>query len=352
MVDFAGWSMPVQYTTIVQEHHATRTAIGLFDISHMGRIRFEGPGAETFLDRILTRRVRGLPPGRCRYGLVTNERGGMLDDVLVYCLTQPEGTASYLLVVNASNREKIVQWIEAHQEKERQVRWQDETMETAMIAVQGPLAVATVAPLVAGPLAELRYYRAMVTEVLGEPAVVSRTGYTGEDGCEMIVAAEMGQRVWEAVLQAGQEKGIQPAGLGARDTLRLEAALPLYGHELSESLTPFDAGLDFAVDLEDHEFIGCDALREAAAAPRSRRRVGLVLNGRRAAREHYPVFDGDRQVGEVTSGTFSPTLNYPIAMAYVASDVADEGRALAVDIRGRREEARVVELPFYVRSST
>jgi aminomethyltransferase len=352
MVDFAGWSMPVQYASIVAEHVATRSAAGIFDISHMGRVYFEGPDAEPFLDRVLTRRVQGLGAGKIRYALVTDAKGGILDDVLVYHLVKPDGGSLFALVVNASNRGKILAWLRRHGGDADSVGLRDRTLETAMIAVQGPLALELVKPLVGTAPSELRYYESCTTLCLGHECVVSRTGYTGEDGCELIVPADQAMDVWEALLPMDKPSRAQPAGLGARDTLRLEAGMPLYGHELSEQLNPFQAGLGFAVQLRQHEFIGSEALQQLADDTSLPQRVGLELEGKRIAREHFPVTSQDGRVGEVSSGTFSPTLERPIAMAYVRPEVAAVGTSLAVDIRGRAAAARVVPLPFYQRSRT
>ena len=345
MVEFAGWSMPVQDGSIVDEHLATRTAAGMFDISHMGRLRFEGPGAAELLDYLLTRRVVGMQAGAIRYALVTNEQGGILDDVLVYHLAPPGQPPFFLLVVNAANRQKIREWLEPHLAEREGVRCDDQTESTAMIAVQGPRALALVQPLVPLPLASLRYYHGAATEVAGRAAVVSRTGYTGEDGCELILPAEAAVQVWTELAAPGKAT---PAGLGARDTLRLEAGMPLYGHELSEDLDPFQAGLGFAVQLRDRKFVGCEALGRLKADTHRPQRIGLVLEGRRVAREHDPVLAGEHRVGTVTSGTFSPTLQRPIAMAYVAPPACGE-TTFCVEVRGRREPARRVELPFYTR---
>jgi aminomethyltransferase len=351
MVDFAGWSMPVQYTSIVEEHHATRRSVGVFDVSHMARLRFEGQDAESFLDRLLTRRVAGLAPGRIRYSLVTNELGGILDDVLVSHLETPSGRRYHMLVVNASNREKIVSWI-GHRMAETagDVQMWDRTLETAMIAVQGPLAAEIIGPLVKADLDGLSYYGGVVTEQFGRPCTVTRTGYTGEDGFELILRAEDAVDAWQNVFRAGRDAGVRAAGLGARDTLRLEAAMPLYGHELSEEINPYQAGLGFAVNLKDRDFIGRDALLRLKSDENQPKRIGLEMIGRRVPREHYGLFEGDQTVGETTSGTFSPTLEKAIAMAYVRPEAATVGKQLAVDIRGRRESAQIVELPFYRRA--
>ncbi len=261
MVDFAGWSMPVQYTSIVAEHNATRTAATLFDVSHMGRFRFTGPGAQSFLDGLATRRVSDLQTGQVRYSLITNDQGGILDDVLIYHLPHAEGGTYFGMVVNASNREKIVRWIDDHLGDRGDVRFTDVTLATAMIAVQGPRALELLQPHIQFDLASMKYYHAVELSVQEKTTVVSRTGYTGEDGFELIVPASIAADLWEKLINDGESIGVQPAGLGARDTLRLEAGMPLYGHELTEETTPLEAGLGFAVNLEDRNFPGADALR-------------------------------------------------------------------------------------------
>lgn len=339
--------MPVQYASIVAEHQATRTAVGLFDVSHMGRLRFDGPDAGDFLDGLVTRSVRDLKPGRVRYSLVTNESGGILDDVLVYHLRDAAEQSYYVMVVNASNREKIVDWLMPRLAADSKTHFTDVTRDWAMIAVQGPKALVAAQPLVEAKLNALKYYQACETRVAGHGGIVSRTGYTGEDGCELIVGAAAAPAIWEALVAAGGTAN----GLGARDTLRLEAAMPLYGHELNEQINPFQAGLAFAVDLEERSFPGRDALAKAKDDPRLPRRIGLEIEGKRPAREGNPIHRHGRQVGEVTSGTVSPTLARPIAMGYVEPDAAKVGEPLQVDVRGQMLDARVVELPFYRRRS-
>jgi aminomethyltransferase len=353
LVDFAGWSMPVHFGSIVAEHQAARRAAALFDVSHMGRLKFGGPGGGAFLEGLLTRRVADMAVGQIRYSLLTNEAGGILDDVLVYRLSDSDGAPQHLLVVNASNRPKVLNWVRFRLSGRDDVLLNDVTRETAMIAVQGPLALDLVQPLVGTGLAVMRYYHGIQTEIAGRPAIVSRTGYTGEDGFELTVAAEAAVGIWEKLLAAGEERGVLPAGLGARDTLRLEAAMPLYGHELSEDINPLEAGLAFAVNHQNRMFPGRDALANIKQLPLRRIRIGLELARKRVPREHYPILHGStgsrRQVGEVTSGTFSPTFDKPIAMGYVQSEFAKPGTELFVDIRGQDEPARVVKLPFYRR---
>lgn len=352
MADFAGYDMPIQYASIVAEHTATRTAAGVFDISHMGRLRFEGERSGQLLDQLLTRRVADLRPGAIRYALMCNAEGGILDDVLVSHLETPSGRMFHLLVVNASNREKILKWLRPHLAEFPDIAFSDVTDVTAMIAVQGPKATEIVQQLFSPKVAALGYYRGLVTDQMSKPCIVSRTGYTGEDGYELVVRAEDAVRVWENILLAGRALGVQAVGLGARDTLRLEAGMPLYGHELSEEIDPITAGLSFAVNLKDRQFVGSDAMRAKTAQPLHVQRVGLRLSGRRAAREGADIFDTDgRRLGTVTSGTFSPTLQCPIAMGYLNAAAANVGTAVEIDIRGTRSAAEIVPLPFYKRES-
>jgi aminomethyltransferase len=357
MVDFAGWSMPVQYNSIVAEHLATRERASIFDVSHMGRLRFDGPDSGRFLDRLLTRRVLDLRPGRIRYALVANTEGGILDDVLVYHQQTPSGTGYHMLVVNAGNRTKIVQWIQAQLQPEDEVMMSDRTEETAMLAIQGPRAIELVDPLLDADVQSMAYYRSRTTKQMGKVCIVSRTGYTGEDGVELIMRREDAPLILDNLFRAGREFNLVPAGLGARDTLRMEAAMPLYGHELDETINPFEAGLSFAVNFNDgsdrpRSFVGSEALQPLADQSTRITRVGLLLEGKRAAREKYPVFRDETRVGEVSSGTFSPTLQRPIAMAYIEAadpDLLEPGSPLEVDIRGRRHPAEITRLPFYSR---
>ncbi|WP_153559188.1 glycine cleavage system aminomethyltransferase GcvT [Roseimaritima sediminicola] len=353
LVPFAGYEMPIQYGSIVQEHQACRRSAAVFDVSHMGRLRFDGEGSAQLLDHLLSRRVIGMKPGQVRYGLICNADGGVLDDVLVSRLETPSGTDYHLMVVNASNREKILKWIQPHLADFPKVTMSDRTEVTAMIAVQGPEAIGICSRLFSVDIAGLRYFRGVVTEQFSKPVIVSRTGYTGEDGIEIIVRAEDALRVWENLMLAGRDQGITAAGLGARDTLRMEAGMPLYGHELSEQINPLEAGLGFACDLDDRSFVGDDALRAARQRGATRARVGLVPEGRRPVREACAILDAEGQtIGQVTSGGPSPTLGHPIAMGYVQPAAAEVGTTVRIDNRGRVQEARVTALPFYKRSRT
>jgi aminomethyltransferase len=340
MVDFAGWDMPVQYTSIIDEHTAVRTAAGLFDISHMGRLSFGGPDALALIQKVYTNNAAAMKDMQVRYGLVCNDQGGIRDDVLVY--RWPYGWA---MVVNASNREKILGWL-AESKGGLNVDIRDQTTDTCMIAVQGPKAVALCQGLTEADGGKLSYYHAAPTRYQGKQCVISRTGYTGEDGIEIMIGKDMAAPVWEDLVR----RGAKPCGLGARDTLRLEAAMPLYGHELSEEIDPFQAGLDWAVKMDKGDFRGREALVRRRADVKLPKRVGLELPGKRIAREGAKVRAGANEIGHVTSGTFSPTLNKTIAMAYVDPSFTARGTAVSVDIRGKDENARIVPLPFYKRA--
>lgn len=343
MVPFGGWDMPVQYTSILDEHKAVRTAAGLFDISHMGRLTFDGPHATLLLETIFTNDPAGMKPGQVRYGFVLNEAGGILDDVLV-TKWSPE---AFEMVVNAGNREKIVAWIDQHK-KNLKVVVADRTFELGMLAVQGPKAIDAAAGLISGiDIAKLRYYFAAPAECLGNRSIVSRTGYTGEDGFEIIIPNDSLQPLADAFL----ERGVVPCGLGCRDTLRLEAAMPLYGHELTERIHPIDAGLAWAVKPEKGNFIGRGAVTAALTNSENRPiRVGLTLEGKRAAREGSTVLEGGIAIGTVTSGSYAPWLDRSIAMAYVDSAHGAVGTPVEVDVRGSTIPAVVTALPFYKRS--
>ena len=350
MVDFAGWGMPIQYSTIMEEHHATRKAVGVFDVSHMGRFHFTGPDAGKFLDSLTSRKVHPMPVGRIRYSVMTNESGGILDDILVYHLQKEDAAPFYAMVVNASNREKIASWINDHLNDEFDVEFTDHTLETCMIAVQGPKALEAVQPHIPITLTDLKNYAGAITTFDNQKALITRTGYTGEDGCEIIANKEFAVSIWNKVMEVVKPVGGLPAGLGARDTLRLEAAMPLYGHELSETINPVEAGLDFAINLKDRTFVGSDAIAKSKNNDSLPVRVGIQLSGRRPAREGCKVIVDRQVVGEVTSGTFSPTLEKPIAMAYVQREHATEGLEVDIDIRGKTQPGVIVALPFYKRS--
>jgi aminomethyltransferase len=312
----------------------------------MGRLTFDGPGVLDWLERVTTNHVAKLADLQIQYSLLATDAGGLIDDILVY--RQP---FAYIVVCNASNRDAVNARLEQLR-KGAEGNFVDRTVDTAMIAVQGPRARETLQPLFDQPLESVPYYHLTMGRVQGGlNVVISRTGYTGEDGFEVIVAARGAEALWNGLLETGKAHGIQACGLGARDTLRLEAAMPLYGHELSESINPYAAGVGWAVKLEKGDFAGREALAAFKAAP-GLCRVGLKLDSKRIARQGAAVLSGESQVGEVTSGTFSPTLQISVAMALVAPEAAKIGTTLSVDVRGHSEPAHVVKLPFYKRPRT
>jgi len=346
LVDFAGWHMPVLYTSLVEEHNAVRQRVGLFDVAHMGRLRFDGPEALPFLEQMLTTDCGKLTVGDVKYSLVCQPDGGILDDVLLY-----RRENFWQLVVNASNREKLLAWFGQHVAG-RDIGLIDETPGTCMIAVQGPRSVELMGALTAAAVLQLKYYTVIDATVAGIPCVVSRTGYTGEDGFELVCPEEDGAALWEALMRQGASLGIAACGLGARDTLRLEAAMPLYGHEMDDTIDPLTAGLSFGVRLaKSADFLGRGALDRIKSAPLGKKRVGLKLVGKRIPREKMTILHNSQPVGHVTSGTQSPTLGHPIAMGYVPVELAAPGTELHIEIRGRQEAAVVCALPFYKRPS-
>ncbi len=344
LVDFAGWEMPVMYTSIVDEHVYTREHATFFDVSHMGRVEFRGPDAEKFLEKLNTRNIGSAKPGMCRYSHMCKEDGGVLDDVIV-----SKADDHFLVVCNASNREKLLGWWD-QQRAGFDVEITDRTLETAMVAIQGPEALATLGQLLPIPLDDLKRYRFKSGTLMGADYYIARSGYTGEDGVEIILPASMAPTALQMLVSQseGLAKPIRPAGLGCRDTLRLEAGMPLYGHELSEDWDSITAGQGWAVDLSK-DFIGKDVLRRVHDAGPEQTIIGLEIAGKRIARHGATVHVGDEQVGQVTSGTQSPTLGKNIAMALVRANLAAAGTQLAVDIRGHRSPAKVVPLPFYKR---
>jgi aminomethyltransferase len=341
MVDFAGWEMPVQYAGVIEEHRAVRTAAGLFDVSHMGEVRVKGSGAEAFLQRLTPNDVSKLVPGRAHYSGLLTERGTYIDDLLIYRLAAED----FLVVVNASNAPRDYEWIASRVEGE-DAEVTNESDRYALLALQGPKALEILAPLASRDVSSLKYYGFAEGEVDGAPALISRTGYTGEDGVELYVSPEDAPRLWRRLVEAGAS----PAGLGARDTLRLEAAMALYGHEIDETTTPFEAGLAWVVKLDKGDFLGRDALAAQKSQGLARKLVGFEVQGRGIARQgHGVVSEGGERVGDVTSGTWSPTFEKALGMAYVPSALAAAGTPLTLDVRGRSLPAVVVETPFYRR---
>lgn len=349
MVDFAGWSMPIQYSSIVQEHNYTRGAAGLFDVSHMGRLWFSGDGVEAALEGLTTRRIAEVPVGKVRYSLMTNDQGGILDDVLVYHLQGLDGRPFHMMVVNASNREKIVAWLNERFDDSVQV--EDRTVDTAMIAVQGPKANAEVKKLISVDPDSLGNYEGASAKIGETEVIVSRTGYTGEDGCELIVPASGATAIWQQLVDMAGSVGGGACGLAARDTLRLEAAMPLYGHELSEKINAGQTALNFAINTKGRKFPGKKAILAAKKDETLRVRAGFALDGKRAARENVAIVVDGKTVGEVTSGTFGPTVEKSICMGYIDRSFAQPGTKVQFDIRGKIHDGVVVELPFYKREA-
>jgi aminomethyltransferase len=344
LTDFAGWLMPLRYGSESTEHNAVRQAAGLFDLSHMGEIFVTGPQAAEALDHALVGYISAVEPGRARYTMIVDSEGHVLDDLIVYRLAPDE----FMVVANASNYPRVAAEL-TDRAKDFDATVDDRSEEYALIAVQGPRAQAILGELTDADLDGLKYYAGLPATVAGREALVARTGYTGEDGFELFVPAGDAEPLWAALTKAGEPYGLIPAGLSARDTLRLEAGMPLYGNELSAEHTPFDAGLGRVVRFDKPgDFVGRAALEPLKDVPPTRRLVGLIATGRRVPRHGYPVVvAGDGSVvGEVTSGAPSQSLGRPIAMAYVDNGLST---GLAVDIRGSHEAVDVVELPFYRR---
>ena len=339
----------MHYGSIIKEHQQVRQSGGLFDVSHMGRLRFKGRDACKFLDRVCTRQIHGMKQGQIRYSLICNEQGGCKDDVLVYGI----GDSEYLMVCNGANRAKLLEHF-AEVKGEYVFKLQDETESTAMIAVQGPK-VMDLFRSFSTEIPELGRYRFTTKNLFIAKILVSRTGYTGEDGVEVILPASFAKKAIGLMLEQGEEHGVvTPTGLGARDSLRLEAGMPLYGHELTEEVDPLSVGLSFAVKLEkghgDNEaehFIGQEALIKLAERGPSKKLIGLTLEGKRTPRQHMTLLHGDTVIGNVTSGCLSPTFGYPIAMALVNADF--NGDSIAIDFGKKIMDASVVSLPFYKR---
>ena len=346
MVPFAGFEMPVQYPTgITAEHKAVREAVGLFDVSHMGEFEVTGPQALDLVQRISVNDASKLEIGQAQYSAMCLESGGVVDDLLIYRFED-----RYMLVVNASNLEKDWAWVTSHA-TDLDVVTRDVSDETALLAVQGPRAREALRALVSVDLDTVRYYRFAEGEVAGVPAIVSGTGYTGEDGFELYVPADAAVAVWKAVLAAGEPVGIRLAGLGARDSLRLEMGYALYGHELDDAHTPLEAGLSWITKLDKDAFVGRDALVAQKASGVPRRLVGLTVTERGFPRAGYDILSGGEPVGTVTSGTMSPSLGIGIAMGYVPPELSKKGTELQIDARGKPIGAVVSPMPFYTNGS-
>lgn len=354
MVDFAGWEMPIMYTGIHEEHQQVRTSGGLFDVSHMGRVKVTGRHARRFLERLCTRKISDMDAGQCRYSLVCNDQGGVRDDVIVYRMDDDD----FLVVVNASNREKLLGHMEqVRASGELAVKIDDQTMSTAMVALQGPKVMGLISKI-SSEVPTLKRYRFAIKNLIVMKLIVSRTGYTGEDGVEVILPGSMVGMALSLLLKDVNMKAadalIKPAGLGCRDTLRMEAGMPLYGHELGEEINALECGVDFAISLDKDQgergekFVGMDALKRTVASGGPKRKlVGISFEGKRTARQGMAVAAGGREVGVVTSGCLSPTLGHALAMAFVDVGAAEPGNAVSVDTGRGVLAGRVSKLPFY-----
>ena len=343
MVDFAGWDMPVQYTGVLDEHEAVRTRAGLFDVSHMGEVVFRGPKALSALNRIFTNDLTKVADGQAQYGCLCRENGGIVDDVVVY----RRSAEDLLVCVNAGNRQKDFEWLRDHADG---AQVQNESDDWAQIALQGPRAQAILQPLTPSDLSRLKTFWFTEGEVAGVVCTIARTGYTGEDGFELFCRPVDAVKLWKKLLEAGKPEGLVPAGLGARDTLRLEVAYRLYGNDMDDSTTPLEAGLGWVVKFDKGDFIGRDAMLRQKAGGLPRKLVGFVLTDPGIARHGFDVLHDGKKVGTVASGTRSPTQKTSVGLAYVPPPLAAEGSTFAVDIRGRPASAQVVKTPFYTRT--
>ncbi len=344
MVDFGGWEMPLQYSGILDEHAAVRTAVGLFDVSHMGEIEIQGPDAGAFTDFVTTNGVAKLKLGQAQYSALLYGHGGFVDDILVHKVTNEH----YFLCVNAANQEKDF----AHIVSVDRFRVKPELTSDryTQLAIQGPRALPTLARLTRADLGAIRYYHFIDNSILGVRARIARTGYTGEDGFEIYFPPEYSERIWNAILEAGREFGVKPCGLGARNTLRLEAGMALYGHEIHAAITPFEAGLDWIVKLDKGDFIGRAALVRQKEQGATRKLIGFEMTGRGIGRDDYEVFLDGAPAGWVTSGGPSPTLKKNIGMCYLAADKAAVGERIQVMVRNQPVDAVTVRVPFYKRA--
>lgn len=344
MVPFAGYILPVQYGTgVIKEHMAVRTQAGLFDVSHMGEILCQGKDALSNLQMLLTNNFANMSDGQARYSPMCNEKGGTVDDLIVY----KESDDHYFIVVNAANKDKDYQWMLSHQSGD--VTFTDVSDRYAQLALQGPKAMEILKKLAKEECIPHKYYHAVFgAEAGGIPCIISKTGYTGEDGVELYLDSSKAEEMWNLLLETGKEEGLIPCGLGARDTLRMEAAMPLYGQEMDEEVTPLETGLGFAVKMAKEDFIGKKAMEEQTEL--KRKRVGLKVTGRGIIREHQDVYADGKVIGHTTSGTHCPYLGYPAAMALVDAAYGEAGTKLSAEVRGRMVEAEVVQLPFYKRT--
>ena len=344
LTEFSGWEMPVQFRGLKIEHQAVRTDVGVFDISHMGKFALQGPQLLSSLQSLVPSDLERLQPGQAQYTVLLNSRGGIVDDIIMYNQGETKtGKEKVIIIVNAGTTEKDKTWFLEHLDR-KTITFQDLSQKKVLIAIQGPRAISKLQPLVKEDLSQLKFFRHLEGTALGKSAFIARTGYTGEDGFEVMVDPEVGQELWQSLCQAG----VTPCGLGARDTLRLEAAMSLYGQDIGDSTTPLEAGLAWLVHLDSKgEFIGRDILEQQKAQRVNHCLVGLQMEGRHIARHGYPVFSDGNKVGEVTSGTLSPTLEKAIALAYVPRALSKVGSTLEIEVRGKLYPTKVVKKPFY-----
>jgi len=342
MVEFAGWMMPVQYTGVIEEHNAVRKVAGLFDVSHMGEIEVSGRDATDCVQWLTTNNVRKLEDGQAQYSVLCNEHGTVVDDVIVYRFSPTR----YIVVANASNAAKDFAWFQSHSKGDVTIR--DASGDYALIAFQGPRAAEILQPLTDVDLTAVAHYHFAEGAVEGSPAIIARTGYTGEEGFEIFVGPSDAPKVWQALIEKGKPRGVSPAGLGARDTLRIEMKYSLYGHEITEETNPIEAGLGWVVKLKNpDDFVGKSTLVDIKARGLTRKLVGFRMNDPGIPREGYSILVGENDVGVVTSGTMSPSLSCAVGIGYVALAHAQEGTDISVDIRGRPRKATIVKTPFY-----
>ncbi|MDE0101136.1 MAG: glycine cleavage system aminomethyltransferase GcvT [Bryobacterales bacterium] len=346
MVPFGGWHMPVQYSGIVSEHMAVRSGVGLFDVSHMGEVEIRGPEAVDLIDAVCSNRAASLKDGQAQYSGLLNPQGGFVDDLLVHRLAADH----YMLCVNAANQEADFAWFRENNTFDAEVRFASD--DYAQLAIQGPKALDVASELAENDLSKVRYYWFVRCRFAGEPALVARTGYTGEDGFEVYVSPSAAEQVWTAILEAGKPHGILPCGLGARNTLRLEAAMSLYGHEIDASTTPYEAGLGWIVKLQKPEFCGRDVLARQKRAGVRRKIAGFEMTGRGIARDGYRVLVDGSAAGRVTSASPAPALRRNIGLCMLPLEHSQPGQEIEVEIRGRAVPARIVRTPFYKRSRT
>jgi aminomethyltransferase len=343
MVPFGGWDMPVQYTGVLQEHETVRAKVGLFDVSHMGEFFVRGKDATSFLNRVTTNDIGKMVDGRCQYTLLCYENGTVVDDLIVSRLKDDD----YLLVVNASNIDKDFQWLKSQLRGD--VVLTNASDDWVLLAIQGPQAPSVVSTLFGPRCLDVKYYHFIQDQYQNQKVSVSRTGYTGEDGFEVFVPASLGVAAWQEILRAGQGFGIQPIGLAARDTLRLEAAFPLYGHEINDQTLALEAGLGWVVKFDKGDFIGKAALQAAQQAGLKRKLVGFEMVDSAIARDGFAIYDNDQKIGHVTSGTFAPSLKKSIGLALIETNSASVDRTIFLEIRGQKKKAKTVKTPFYQR---